>query len=350
MTIDPRDPEAEPFFRRILKEIEESTRRFAEPSADFDPRTANPEDLERYGIPPPPDRHLDAREYDFWERMFTPPLRFRRSEFAFSFPLPFPYRLNYRVTGVGGRHQGSANWSGGYVTPKRGTRIEKVHATWQVPTPNVPASAPAGVTEFRSSTWVGLDGQRRYLHSSLPQIGTSQIVRQVNGIWETSLEAWWQWWVRGHQFPPVRLVDFLVSPGDLILCSLEVLSPTIVKFYIKNQRTGHFERFEAPAPSATMAAGPTPVQLEVSGATAEWIMERPTRWLSDVLYSLPDYNTVAFNDCFAVATHRSGRKEILDLTGAKLINMYEVRANPHRTADISIAQQMSDDQLATVYR
>jgi hypothetical protein len=152
-------------------------------------------------------------------------------------------------------------------------------------------------------------------------------------------------------FPPFTLTTLAVHPGDLIMSSLIVMDPTHVKFIIVNATTGvAVSPFIVLAPSADMAHAPTPIQLEVSGATAEWIMERPTYWGSDVLYSLPDYNTVGFNECFAVAAHRSGTKRDQNLTGARLIDMYEVREDPHRTADISMAKWVGDEQLATIYR
>jgi hypothetical protein len=359
-TIDPNDPATREKFRTLQERMNGITQKFEMPDGDFDARRVDRDELDkRYGIPPPPDPRVSPRLHAFWTRMLAPTRKFVPAEFAFSFLLISPpiassvtfYQLNYRPTGFGGHHQRSRNWSGGTVTPKANRCFVELHASWQVPTLNVPATASPAVTEFRNSTWIGFDGQRRYLHSSLPQIGTSQILTRVGSGVTSTAEAWWQWWVRGHMFPPLTLTTLAVHPGDLIMSSMIVTDPTHVKFMIVNTTTGVAVcPFIVPAPSVDMAQGPTPVQLKVSGATAEWIMERPTVLGSDLLYHLPDYNTVDFNECLAGAIHRSGTGRDQDLTGAKFINMYEIRENPHRTADISIARWVGDEQLATIYR
>ena len=74
-----------------------------------------------------------------------------------------------------GRRESSLNWSGAYVTPRNGRQFTEVHGRWEVPAVAVP-SGTSGSPEFRSSIWIGLDGQRRYFDSSLPQIGTAQVL------------------------------------------------------------------------------------------------------------------------------------------------------------------------------
>jgi hypothetical protein len=148
--------------------------------------------------------------------------------------------------------------------------------------------------------------------------------------------------MRGLHLPPITL-PLKVKSGDLVLCSLIVIDRTTVRFFIKNQTTGHhvkpFQR-HPPAPG-----------LAVSGATAEWIMERPTHLFSDRLYPLPDYGTVHFRDCLAVAAHDPGAHgHEQTLPGAKLIKMYEVREHPHRTAFISVAKRTGDQGIETEFR
>jgi hypothetical protein len=84
---------------------------------------------------------------------------------------------------LGTRYETSPNWSGAYITPKRSRMFTEVHGSWQVPTPSPPVDgkgSPPADGDYRSSAWIGLDGQRRYLNSSLPQIGTSQFVKVVD--------------------------------------------------------------------------------------------------------------------------------------------------------------------------
>jgi hypothetical protein len=325
----------------LLEQIKQRTH-FFEPPENFDPLTAGPEQLREYGLPPLPDRIAQPEQYVFWEMLYSPPLRFVKAEFSFS---PPDYQLTQRgpLLATGTRYETSPNWSGAYITPKQSRMFTEVHGGWQVPTPLPPGGA-AGDGDYRSSTWIGLDGQRRYLNSSLPQIGTSQFVKVVNGQpTPPDISTWWQWWLRGQKGRPVNLA-LAVKPQDLVLCSLVVINAITVRFFIKNQTTGDFvSPFEETPPS--------PRIKRVSGATAEWIVERPTHFDDDGLYDLPNYNTVLFSNCLAVAAPgpgSSGKSE--KLPGAKLINMFEVREHPHRIFDISVTKTEGDQGVATFYR
>jgi hypothetical protein len=349
----------------LLKEIIATTQVFAVPE-NFDPRTADAARLAELGLPPKPDRATQPELYALWWKMFSPPLRFVDAEFSFPVDLQhdafgplltglgrgFPhdsFGSTQPLGTPGTRYESSLNWSGGYITPKNGRMVTELYGMWQVPTPSPPAGAPANA-DYHSSTWIGLDGQRRYLNSSLPQIGTAQFVTLVNGQATQTINAWWQWWARGRRLPPVGL-SLAVKPGDLIICSLIVINRTTVRFYIKNQTTGNFVRpFDRPAPSVGRAAAR--VQLKVSGATAEWIMERPRDLRPPYpLYELPDYGTVLFSNCLAVAAHDPGSAGVSQtLPGAVLVSMFAVRQNPQRTAKISVAERVGDQEVATFYR
>ncbi|HEX3498651.1 MAG TPA: G1 family glutamic endopeptidase [Stellaceae bacterium] len=332
-------------FAELLKEINETTRVF-HPPANFDPRYANPELLARFGIPPKPDRLTRPGEYAFWWRFFSPPLRFVTAPPRFVFLLAPGIRFN-QLTSLragGTRYETSSNWSGGYITPKDDRVFTEIRGSWQVPTPSPPGQPPAD-GDYHCSTWIGLDGQRLYHNSSLPQIGTVQSVAVVNGQANPPVaSSWWQWWERGHLNPPVAL-PLAVKPGDLMMAELIVVNPTLVRFLIKNQTTGDFfPPFEKPPPTST-------VPLTVSGATVEWITERPKRLDRDELYRLPDYGTVLFSNCGAVAARTSGAARLdQTLPGAKLINMFEIREQPHRIADISVAERQGDEEVATFFR
>ena len=93
---------------------------------------------------------------------------------------------------------------------------------------------------------------------------------------------------------------------------------------------------------------------KVSGATAEWIVERPTDVNTFELYELPDYRRVHFTNCFAISAVMppggapgSGLEQTLD--GARLINMYKVERNPSRTVTISKTEIPDVDRLETIY-
>ena len=142
---------------------------------------------------------------------------------------------------------------------------------------------------------------------------------------------WWQWWLRNRPSAPQDITGVPIKFGDVVLCSLTVMSPNLVCFHVKNRDTGSF---------ATIAVfEPEPVR----GATAEWVVERPAD--ADLssggldpgpLFPLPDYGTVMFERCAA-------RTEVLPGSGnahrfhwqPRIIRMVQPLARPTRTALIS---------------
>lgn len=226
--------------------------------------------------------------------------------------------------------QKSVNWSGGYIVPRDGHSFVSVMAAWTVPAVSVP---PGGTEpEYRSSTWIGLDGQRSYLDSSLPQIGTKQ--RCTTGSAATAeYGAWFQWWARAQETEEEPLL-LPVDPGDVISAIITVFDATSVICNLKNvTKDIMLEAFRAFAP------GP----CRISGATAEWIMERPSPPASDgwEAYDLPAYTPFAFTACVA-ETRVPGNPVLHDrgLEGAGLIRMYEIKANPTRIRTISTARRI----------
>lgn len=226
--------------------------------------------------------------------------------------------------------QKSVNWSGGYLTPRYGHSFVSVMADWTVPT----VSTPPGGTEpeYRSSTWIGLDGQKAYLDSSLPQIGTSQ--RCTSGSAATAqYGAWFQWWARGQVTEEVPLA-LPVDPGDVISAIITVFDETTVICNLRNvTRDITLEAFKAFAP------GP----CRISGATAEWIMERPSPPESDgwEAYALPVYTPFAFTAC--IAETRAPGSIVLhdrDLEASRLIRMYAIDAAPPRIRTVSTARRV----------
>ncbi len=210
--------------------------------------------------------------------------------------------------------------------------MASVMGTWTVPRVSEP---PGGnEAEYHSSTWIGIDGQRTYKDSSLLQIGIRQ--RWVRGAApkQDMYDAWFQWWARGEAYPPIPLPSFPVKDGDTISAILTVLNPTTVRFNMKNVTQGvMLQAFDVPAPAART----------VSGATAEWIMERPSPIPVDGwgAYSLPAYTPFAFTNCLAQAYAPGGSTPIaVDLQTARLIRMYEISANPTRLRTLSVAKHV----------
>jgi Peptidase A4 family len=319
-----------------LEEIARRIHFYDRPPEGFDPRTAEPRELWRYGIPPQPNARELPMGAAFWTEMFTPPLVFTEATYLLMAD-PVLISDQLRMT-TSGQRESSLNWSGAYITPRDGRQFTEVHGRWEVPNVMAPAGT-SGNAEFRSSIWIGFDGQRRYFDSSLPQIGTAQFLNAPN---DPPLSVWWQWWLRDNPatYFPVTLPLPIVQ-GHLMLASLLVLNETQVHFLIENRTTGAvYPPFTIDAP---MLSG---IQAKVSGATAEWIVERPTDSNGD-LHELPDYHRVSFTNCFAMSAHMppgqlpgAGLEQTLD--GARLINMHKVDRNPSRTVIISRAAVRPD--------
>lgn len=330
------------------------------PPEDFNPLDASSDTLLRFGFPLRPGAEILPALDAFWFRMFSPPLKF-----GLGIPVAFKAggllasrrsatanQRNARLFST--RRQSSQNWSGAYIKPRNGKAFTEIHAEYRVPSvePSLPPAISFPEREYRCSTWIGLDGQRRYFHSSLPQIGTTQSFPSDNsGGVNAEYFAWLQWWDRhGIPQPYEKLEGLNINAGNLIMCSMWVESPTSVKFMLKNQNTGDVfgpEIRHAPIKDI----GGTNVQYRVSGATAEWITERPSEWPTDLQYNFPDYGHVNFEDCIAVMREPNGfEPEERNLLGARLIDMREVRYSPQRTAKISVTGRPTEHAFQTTYQ
>jgi Peptidase A4 family len=335
----PRPPIGIGALRRIIRESITSKL----PPADFDPLTAPQEALAEFGFPSRPDQAFRPAEYAFWREMFAPKPTFQ----AFDFDI-----VSFAVTERRGfiaqlpRRQTSFNWSGAYIMPRDGTVFWSMWSQWRVPTPNVPPGG-AAAAKYRSSTWIGFDGQRRYHESSLPQIGTSQNIDLVMGVPTPSYFAWWEWWVRGIANTFTRLLQPTIHAGDLIRCFMQVANTrSDVSFVITNLTTNVSVQFTQTGPPDDLH-----VPFKVSGATAEWVMERSSDPPDPTPLELPDYGTVDFTDCGATAINMdTGAKVARSLSAAQLIDMYVVRQHPERTVKISIATPIDDTEFSTHFQ
>ncbi|WP_271587639.1 G1 family glutamic endopeptidase [Bradyrhizobium sp. CCBAU 53415] len=314
------------------------------PPTGFNPLTAPQKDLAVLGFPRRPNPALQPAEYAVWEKMFDPPFYFEQLKFSILPLIMIQAReLGRRLP----RRQTSLNWSGAYITPRDGTIFSSIWGSFQVPTPKQPIGGTAN--KYRSSTWIGFDGQRRYYMSTLPQFGTAQNIDVVMGVPQPSFFAWWQWWLRTDtgQSVPVSLSAPAIHAGDLILCLMQVADDRAgVSFMMKNLTTSRVVQFSQGAPPSEYWHRP----YKVSGATAEWVMERSAEWPDPTPLELPDYGTVDFHGCGATAVNvNTGRTVDRSLSAAKLIDMYAVRHKPERTEKISIAKPIDTMEFLTKF-
>jgi hypothetical protein len=96
--------------------------------------------------------------------------------------------------------------------------------------------------------------------------------------------------------------------------------------------------------STLIVPGPSPFtgQLPViSGATAEWIVERPTLLGSTQLHQMPHFDPVEFTICAAEEeTDLSFTSSVVqNLHGAKFIELYEQLDGPERISMLSKPQE-----------
>ena len=330
-------------------ELKQNTRLFDPPDAQFDPARASPQELDAHGLPPKPDQATQPDLFDFWERMVKPPLRPVAVEFE-----PYSPSDNFLRAGAAPartRSQSSRNWSGVSVTPRNGRMFTEVTGSWQVPA----VSAPLRMVSIAGSTWIGLDGQRRYLDATLPQVGTAQRVSRIAGVAQPPVISFWAQWYPG--IPDEQTIPGLqFATHDLAGAWVRVVIPTtgpfagivVVRLYIAN--------LSAP-PGTPYAAWEWPVPpfgfpgRKVAGGTAEWVMERPTMLGSDVLYELPDYDEVVFDPCYALSANAPGPPTVLgsveEITGPTLTRMFRVAESPHRAVTISKVERLGSFSFRT---
>lgn len=340
------------YYQRILRWVHT----YPLPSFGFDVLTASDRALAEHGLPARPDpRLLGGAPYRFWKRMVGPPVQFKMPTFpqplevrALSFALQRHGDPALRMSGPpipGFHHRSSSrNWSGACITPIRPNRFTRITGAWRVPHPTPPRIPPSGANRldenYRSSTWLGLGGNRRY--NSLPQIGTSQHVKLDNGASSEEFGAWWQWWVkdRPEHHIPMPITYFPVAAGDSILASVTVEPPGDVLFHMTNETKNIFVAFKVVAPEG----------IETLGSSAEWIHERPTEFNSERMYPLPSCTEVVFEDCRAMSAPAPGGPEtVQSLAGSRLIRMTDMFDEPHRSALVSLPRLRSDSKLSVVY-
>jgi hypothetical protein len=327
------------------------------PPPGFDPLTASAADLETYGIVPRPDPVTEQVSFRNWLRIFAPPIEFVEPQMTERRAL---WRLNPRATspaltqgGGASRFDTSRNWSGAYIVPTDDTMVVLVAGLWAIPELTLPPPAyqQAGATQYVCSTWVGLDGQRRYLNSSLPQAGTMQFMTLSSfAPPHTSALAFFQWWDQETGGTFLQLKGLHVHPGDVMISAVWAKTETRAIAYLRNVTTGKMAIVGATSPIVKLGSGP-PVGLTISGATAEWILERPTDPGTGAPYAFPAYSATTFA-CWAGTAPAGGAgppQSWHDLLTARFIRMYDTLRNPTRTVFVSMPNREGDTSVQLEY-
>jgi len=345
----------------VIEDIEARFRGFEAPETTIDPTTRTPDELRRFGLPPRPSSSAPPLLQRIWRRMFGRASQLQAFKVQPDLIRATQYRLFEKAVAMasfaGLNAETSSNWSGAYITANRDKRFLQVWGTWTIPgnlqLPPLALQGPANIPYF-CSNWIGLDGQRRYLDSSLPQIGTVSIL-QPDGT--TTAEAWAQWWARDSANTAPVPLGLAVAPGDTVACVLTAWNPTSVWGVMVNLSASPPTAVPVTmdAPMVTLPDGSI-VQPEIAGATAEWIVERPKvppqPSQPPSRYNFPNYGQSGFDSCIAVEGDNVDIFSLFngvpqDLTGARRIRMFDVLGD--RTQYISMASKLDNLTLQTKY-
>jgi hypothetical protein len=330
------------------------THGFPVPPMTFDPAVADARALAEYGFPPMPDKARLPRAHALWMSCFGRTLNIiayksgkRKMTLAPVSPVP-PVTAPVGLSPA--YNASSSNWSGAFLEANGGRTFRQIWGRWTVVTPRPPKDAARpddGETPYEVSTWIGIDGQRLYRDSSLPQAGTFQALA-TDGSLKRDYHAWTQWWVHANPATgPVPIRDFPVSPGDVIRCVLTVLDPksVLINFVNENASPPCFVAVRVEAP---LSADGRP--LEIAGSTAEWILERPSNSQNDTTLSpFPDYGTMNFTSCHVVTVDAASRPSETALRNGQFIRMYETKDDARRTASVSMPYRIDDTSFNVTY-
>jgi len=255
-------------------------RTYEPPPPGFNPLTASPRLLLRYGFPTRPDAKTAPELFKRWEAAFAGPRtwitpEFREVKGKHHGPAKrLGERARVKPAEVRIANATSNNWSGSVASPPPGHTFGWVAGQWTVPNPHA-----SGLGDFYASEWIGIDG---WGSGDVLQAGTDTA---IIGIFNTrQIYAWWEWFPHDE----VAISNLPVSAGDTMYCLICVNSTTTATVYISNQSTGVLlTPFTITAPSGTTLVG----------NSAEWIVERPT--VNGVLTSLADYKVDYFDEGIA---------------------------------------------------
>lgn len=341
----------------VIEELKKRFHAFPVPPVPFNPVTASPAQLSEFGLPPRPDPVRQPLLRQIWDRGFGAPLtllEFRLDERLIE---ESTYRPQLRQASeqpiAETRFETSSNWSGAYITANFGKQFLQIWGLWTIPAnlqlPPGPLQGPPGI-DYICSNWIGLDGQRFYLDSSLPQIGT---LSQLQPDGTTTAQAWTQWWARYSKNPAPVPLGLAVAPGNQVLCVLTATDSQTVIFVMVNLSTLQAMAVMETAPPVTLP-NKTQATPDIAGATAEWIVERPAIPGQTTRYNFPDYGHTEFDLCVAVESDSVDIASLFDgtlqdLEVARRIRMFDVLQNPGRTVFISMPRKLNDTTVRLTY-
>jgi hypothetical protein len=257
-------------------------RTYEPPPADFNPLTASPRLLLRYGFPTRPDAKATAEVRKLWDKAFSRPRTWITPEFREvrgkrHGPAKKPSRRPRARAGASSKiaNATSSNWSGSVAFAPVNRTFGWIEGQWTVPNPHT-----ATFGSYYASEWIGIDG---WGSGDVLQAGTETEIIDVGIFSFTQVYAWWEWFPAGE----MAITNLPVSPGDVMYCLICVNSTTSATVYISNQSSLVTTSFSIAAPTGTTLVG----------NSAEWIVERPT--VNGSVANLTDYKVVYFDEGIA---------------------------------------------------
>jgi peptidase A4-like protein len=248
------------------------------PSARFDPRSASPTELRRYGLPQRPDPSIRPELAALWDEILSHELTYLTPTFQpVEELLPGvaphgPLRPDLATVT-------NAHWSGCVVHAPAGQTFTWVFGQWNVPDVEPPAP---GEGKWYSFAWIGIDGI-----SDVTQIGTIQYVsRDGDGNISKQCYAVHEWWSSAPNSGDtswVTINNLPVNFGDTMIGLICMESTTDAWASLTNVTTGHHVSFDFSAPPNT-----TSQENQI-----EWIMECPQ--VNDVPQVLPNFGEIYFD-------------------------------------------------------
>ena len=265
------------------------------PPAGFDPRSAPPEELRRYGLPQRPDASTRSELAGLWDEILSRKLTYITPTFQ---------PVETVLPGVkprGPLRQELVNvtnsiWSGCVVHALSGQSFTWVEGQWNVPDVQPPTT---GQGKWYSFAWIGIDGT-----SDVTQIGTIQYVSSDgNGNVSKSCYAVYEWWPNTWTVINNLPVNF----GDTMIGLICLESTTDAWVNLVNVTTGVHVSFDFSAPTSTSSR-----ENQI-----EWVMEHPD--VTGESAQLPNFGEIYFDS----AMGGRGLEFLADAGTDTVINMVE---------------------------
>jgi hypothetical protein len=223
------------------------------PPDGFNPHSAQPRELRRYGLPQRPDAAIRPELAARWDKILSRKL---------THIVPSFRPLKELLPGIEPRGPLGPDlmtvthpfWSGCVVHTAPGQTFDWVQGEWSVPDVVPPVS---GQGNWYSFAWIGIDGT-----ADVTQIGTVQYVStDTNGKVSKGCYAVFEWWPQTW----TAISNFPLSFGDTVIGLICMDSPTDAYVNLVNLTQGFRAGFDITPPANTTSA-----ENQI-----EWVFEHP---------------------------------------------------------------------------